>query len=76
MILELREKHTRWGARKIRAMLERGAGAGRIPGTGNQHHRSDSETVRVDGGAKEAAASGAIATAVGASREGECVVVH
>jgi transposase InsO family protein len=26
MILELREKHTRWGARKIRAMLERGAG--------------------------------------------------
>jgi putative transposase len=35
MILELREKHTRWGARKIRAMLERGAGAGeyKVPAT-------------------------------------------
>jgi len=28
MILELREQHTRWGARKIRAKLKRGAGAG------------------------------------------------
>lgn len=28
MILELREQHTRWGARKIRAKLERGAGVG------------------------------------------------
>jgi transposase InsO family protein len=33
MILELREKHTRWGARKIRAKLQQGAGAGeyRVP---------------------------------------------
>ena len=35
MILELRKKHTRWGARKIRAMLERGVGRGayKVPAT-------------------------------------------